>query len=444
MMNFKKWSATRILAVGFAAIILIGAILLRMPFASKSGTAIPFLNALFSAASATCVTGLVVYDTWSQFSLFGQAVILFLIQIGGLGFMTVAILFSLALGKRIGLRERSLLSEAVGSMQLGGVVKLVRRVLIGTAIFEGMGTLLLSIRFVPLFGFWSGVWFSAFHAVSAFCNAGFDLMGRLAPSSSLSHFAGDPLVILTVAGLLLIGGIGFVVWNNLVENRFKPRGLHLHTQVAIGASVGLVLIGTVLYLLFEYNGVFAGMNTGERLLSAFFQSVTPRTAGFSAVNTASLSDPSKLTTMLLMFIGASPGSTGGGVKTTTIVVAAAAVISSLRGREDVAVRRYRLENDVMHRAFSGIAVFVVQAILGMLILCVQGFAFTDAAFECLSAIGTVGLTTGITPTLPTLSKLVIILLMYTGRVGSITVFLAVARAQNHNKLKNPIGKIIVG
>ena len=443
-MNFKKWSATRILAVGFAVIILFGAVLLRMPIANRGGTPIPFFSALFTATSATCVTGLVVYDTWSQFSLFGQAVILLLIQVGGLGFMTVAILFSLALGKRIGLRERSLLTEAVGSLQIGGVVRLVKRTLIGTAIFEGIGALLLSIRFIPLFGLWRGIWFSIFHSVSAFCNAGFDLMGRLAPSSSLTHFAADPLVILTIAGLIIVGGIGFVVWNDLVECRFRMKNLRLHTHVTLTATLALLLMGTVLFLLLEHNGVFSGMSIGERLLSAFFQSVTPRTAGFNSVDIASLTDASKLTTMLLMFVGASPGSTGGGIKTTTLVVAAATVMASLRGSEDVSVRRLRLESDVQRRACCGIAVYGAQALIGMLVLCVQGFAFTDAAFECLSAIGTVGLSTGITPALPALSKLVIILLMYTGRVGSITVFLAVARSISHTKLKNPIGKIIVG
>ena len=443
-MKTRRWSATQILSLGFAMLILLGGLLLSLPIASRSGSGVPFLSALFTSTSATCVTGLVVYGTWTQFSYFGQAVILLLIQIGGLGFMAVAILFSLAIGRRIGLRERSLLAEAVSSMQVGGVVRLVRRMLIGTALFEGTGTLLLAIRFVPIFGMGQGIWFSVFHSVSAFCNAGFDLMGVRSPFSSLTSFYDDPLVILTIAVLIVTGGIGFVVWNDLIESRFRFKDLHLHTRVVLFSTVVLLLIGTIAFAALEYDGTMRSMNPGIRMLSAFFQSVTPRTAGFNSLDIASLSDGSKFVTMLLMFIGAAPGGTGGGIKVTTFAVMAASVLSQLRAREDVNLFHFRLEAEAIRRAFCGVAVYLAMTAGGILILCAQGQPLTAAAFEALSAIGTVGLTTGITPTLPAMSKIAIILLMYAGRVGSLTVFMAVAQQKNTGKLKNPAGKIIVG
>lgn len=443
-MNIKQWTATRILAVGFAFIILVGGLLLCLPIASRDGQTIPLLNALFTSASATCVTGLVVYDTWSQFSLFGQVVILLLIQIGGLGFMTIAILFSLAVRRRIGLRERSLLAEAVSATQVGGVVRLVRRMLIGTAIFEGVGAALLSVRFVPMFGVGRGLWFAVFHSVSAFCNAGFDLMGFQTPSSSLTYFYDDPLVIFTIAVLIIVGGIGFMVWNDLVENRFCFGKLRLHTRAVLISTLGLIFSGMLLFWLLERNGAFSSMGVQGQLLSAFFQSVTPRTAGFNTVDMTALSDGGKLITMLLMFVGAAPGGTGGGIKVTTLVVIAAAVSASLRSREDVSILHFRMESETLRRAFCGAAIYITMTVCGVLVLCTQGQPLADAAFEALSAIGTVGLSTGITQALPALSRVVIMVLMYSGRVGSLTVFLAVANSNRGGKLRDPIGKIIVG
>ncbi|MDF3004918.1 MAG: Trk family potassium uptake protein [Oscillospiraceae bacterium] len=443
-MNMKQWTATRTIAVGFAFIILVGGVLLSLPIANRNGEFIPFLNALFTSASATCVTGLVVYDTWTQFSVFGQTVILLLIQIGGLGFMAIAILFSLVVGRRIGLRERSLLAEAVSATQVGGVIRLVRRMLIGTALFEGVGAALLSVRFIPEFGWGRGLWYSVFHSISAFCNAGFDLMGFRAPSSSLTYFYNDPVVVLTIATLIVVGGIGFVVWNELIESRFCFGKLRLHSRAVLISTFTLLMVGMLLFLLLERDGVFSAMSIQERILSAFFQSVSPRTAGFNTVDIAALSDGSKFITMILMFIGAAPGGTGGGIKVTTMVVMAATVLASLRNREDVSIWHFRLETEILRRAFCGVSVYLAMTVCGVLVLCAQGQLFTDAAFECLSAIGTVGLSTGITQTLPPLSRIVIVLLMYAGRVGSLTVFLAVARSNNGGKLRNPIGKVIVG
>ncbi|MEA4921086.1 MAG: TrkH family potassium uptake protein [Clostridiaceae bacterium] len=443
-MNLKQWSATRILASGFALIILLGGILLCLPISNRTGNTIPFINALFTSASATCVTGLIVYDTWTQFTAFGQLIILLLIQIGGLGFMTIAIFFSLAVGRRIGLRERSLLAEAVSSMQVGGVVRLVRRTLIGTAIFEGLGAVLLAIRFIPMFGIKNGLWMAVFHSVSAFCNAGFDLMGISKAYSSLTYFVGDPLVVITIASLIIIGGIGFVVWNDLVESKFNLKSLKLHTRAVIISTFILIVSGTVLFLFLEKGTTLSHMDFGTRFLAAFFQSVTPRTAGFNTIEMGALSEGGKLVTMVLMFIGAAPGGTGGGIKVTTLVVIAASVISSMRNKEDVSLWHYRVEGETVKHAFYGVSTYVSLALLGILILSTQGNELSAAAFECLSAIGTVGLTVGITPNLQFLSKAVIIALMYAGRVGSLTVFLAVAQSDKNGKLRNPIGKIIVG
>ena len=439
-----KAPATRIITLGFAAIILAGALLLSLPVASRGGERISFLNALFTATSATCVTGLAAFDTWSRFTLFGQIVILTLIQIGGLGFMAVAIMFSLFLGRKIGLRERSLLAEALSSNQIGGVVRLVRRMLIGTAVFELGGAALLSIRFVPMFGWARGLWFSLFHAVSAFCNAGFDLMGIIEPNASLAMFSGDALVTLTIAGLIVIGGIGFVVWNDLAECRFSWRRTRLHTRIALISTGALIVSGAVMFYLLERHASMSGMGFGEAALCSVFQSITPRTAGYATIDNTALSDGGKLLTMFLMFVGACPGGTGGGVKTTTFVVAIAAVVASIRGREDTTALHYRLDGELLRRAFTAIIVYSGMALIGMLILCIEGAGVTESAFECLSAIGTVGLTLGLTQTLPGLSKIVLILLMYAGRVGSLTVFLAVSRSRGETRLREPIGKLIVG
>jgi trk system potassium uptake protein TrkH len=439
-----KTPATRIITVGFAAIILVGALLLCLPAASRGGEPISFLNALFTATSATCVTGLAAFDTWSRFTLFGQVVILALIQIGGLGFMAVAIMFSLFLGRRIGLRERSLLAEALSTDQIGGVVRLVRRMLIGTAVFELGGAVLLAFRFVPMFGPARGAWYALFHSVSAFCNAGFDLMGCIQPNASLTMFSDDALVTLTIASLIAVGGIGFVVWNDLAECGLHWHKTRLHTRVALLSTGALIAGGAVLFYLLERSASMKGMGVGEAVLCSIFQSVTPRTAGYATVDNATLSGGGKLLTMFLMFVGACPGGTGGGVKTTTFVVAMAAVIASSRGHEDTTAGHYRLEPELLRRAFTAMIVYAGMALAGMMILCVEGASVEQSAFECLSAIGTVGLTLGITQTLPALSKIVLILLMFAGRVGSLTVFLAVNRARGDTRLREPVGNLIIG
>lgn len=438
------WTPNRILATGFALLVLAGSALLCLPLASRSGEAIPFLSALFTATSATCVTGLALFDTWTQFSAFGQVVILTLIQIGGLGFMTAVMAILFLTDSHIGLRQRSLLAESIGLNRLAGIVRVARRILCGTALFEGLGAVLLATRFVPLFGLKRGIWFAVFHSVSAFCNAGFDLLGVMSPSSSLTYFYDDPVVVLTIAALILIGGIGFIVWTDIMEFHREKRELRLHTKLVLIMTALLTILGTAAMLLLEWDSAFKGMSAGDKLLNAFFHAVTPRTAGFNTVDFGTMTDAGKAVTMLLMYIGAAPGGTGGGVKVTTFAVVVLSVCASLKMKEDTSVGKFRLDSHTVTRAYMAFMVFLGLIVIGTLVLCIDGVDFLSAAFECVSAIATVGLSLGVTSSLHTASKIVIILLMYAGRVGGLTVFLAMNRRTSSAKLKNAVGKVIVG
>jgi len=437
-----RLTSMQILSIGFALMIIVGGILLWLPISSREG--IPFINAFFTSASAACVTGLVIYDTYSQFTFFGQAVILILIQVGGLGFMMVGILFSMFIGRRIGLRERSLLMESVGFWKVGGIVRLTRRVLITTGIIELVGTAFLAIRFCPRFGLWEGLWSALFHSVSGFCNAGFDIMGRIAPSSSLMDFSDDIIVNLTIVVLIIFGGLGFFLWNDVIENKWHISKYQLHTKIVLFMSGLLIILGTVGFFLLEKDAAFVGMPTGERLLASLFQSVTPRTAGFNTVDLTTLSEGGTLLTMLLMFIGAGSGSTAGGIKVTTLTVLLLSVITQSYHRSDLNIFGRRLEDDAVKRACSNTTLYLILSLFGCFMLCIQGFSISDSMFEALSAIGTVGLSKGITPQLSSISKIVIILLMYSGRVGSLSVAMAMARRREEPRLKKTTEKIIIG
>lgn len=440
-----KLSPAQTIAIGFAIIVYAGAVLLSLPVSNRSGQWSSFLNALFTATSATCVTGLSVYDVWTQFTGFGHAVILLLIQVGGLGFMSVAVMFSLAMKKRIGLRQRTYLSEAVSSEQLGGIVRLMRRVLTGTLIFESAGALLLAVRFCPEMGFGRGLWYGIFHSVTAFCNAGFDLMGSLQPGSSLTLYAGDWLVMPVIMALVLIGGIGFAVWSDLYDNRFHWRKYSLHTRFVLILTLIFFAVPAVIFFFTEKNAAMAGMNVSERMLASMFQSVTTRTAGFFSVDNGALSPAGKILTVLLMFVGGAPGSTAGGVKISTFAVAILAIICYIRGRVDVNVLDRRLESNVIRRAFCTLLFNLALAFCGIFIIsAAQPLALEDIIFEVFSAISTTGLSTGITGQLSVLSRLVIIILMYAGRVGSLTVLVTASEPRSVDKLRKPEGKIVVG
>lgn len=438
-----KLHSLQILVIGFALLILMGGVLLSLPIANK-GDPITFLNAIFTSTSATCVTGLAVYDTFTQFTLFGQAVILILIQIGGLGFMTVAILFSMVIGRKITLRERSLLMESVSTWKIGGIVRLTRQVLIGTAIFELGGAAILATRFCPRFGFFRGLWFSLFHSVSAFCNAGFDLMGILEPSNSIIAFYDDVVVNTTIMALIIVGGIGFFLWGDIIEKKLRISKYQLHTKIMLSATACLIFGAAALFFFTEKNAAFAAMRTDQRILASLFQAVTPRTAGFCTIPMEQLSDAGSLLTMLLMTIGAGPGSTAGGIKVTTLVVIILSVAANIRGRDDLDIFNRRLENCVLRRATSNVGLYYLLSLGGCFVLCVQGFPLKDSLFEAISAIGTVGLSTGITAQLPNLSKLTIILLMYSGRVGSLSVAMAMSRRTMVARIRNTPEKIILG
>jgi len=438
-------STTRMIAFGFALIILTGTLLLTLPIANRSGHG-NLLNSLFTATSATCVTGLVVVDTYQNWTAFGQLVILCLIQVGGLGFMTIGAYISVLLKKRIGLQKREQLQESVNTLEIAGVVRLVKKIVQGALCIELLGAALLAIRFIPRFGIARGLYYSIFHAVSAFCNGGFDLMGIQEAYSSLVSFEADVLVNIVVVSLILIGGIGFIVWDDVMRNKWHFRKYMLHSKIAIATTAILTVAGTVLFLVTEKDAAFAGMNPLERFLGALFSAVTPRTAGFNTVDTAALSNAGKGLTMVLMFIGGSPGSTAGGVKTTTMVVLIFYAVAMVTNRQDINLFGRRLTDEVVKRANAVVVInFSLAIMAATVIMVVQPFlAFEDVLFEVLSAIGTAGMTTGITRDLAILPRLIIIILMYCGRLGSLSFALVFAQKNTTNLVRQPEERIIVG
>ena len=442
----RHLSQGQFIAIGFILMILIGAILLDTPMASRSGQSIGFLSALFTATSASCVTGLVVADTATQWTLFGQIVVLILIQIGGLGFISIGVFFSIILRRKIGLRERGLMMESTNALQLGGIVKFARRIVAGTAIVEGVGALLLMIRFIPEFGVLKGIWYGIFHSVSAFCNGGFDLMGaKYGKYSSLVAYYDDPLVNIVIMSLIVIGGIGFVVWGDLLKNRWHFKKYLLHTKIVLLMSTILIFGGALLFYWAERNGVLKGMSVSGQILSSLFASVTARTAGFNTVDTAAMSGASKLLTAVLMFIGGSPGSTAGGIKTTTLFVLLMGVKKNVTGAYGIQAFGKRLEDDTLATASiiatlnMGITIIAIFIVMGM-----QPFAMQDVVFEAFSASGTVGITAGITRDLNTVSRILMIMLMYLGRVGSLSFALAFMESKKKPKVMLPKESISIG
>lgn len=442
----RKFSQTRLIALGYISIIIIGTLLLMLPISSRSGESAGFVPALFTAVSSSCVTGLVVLDTATSWSVFGQAVIIILIQIGGLGFMTIATMFSMLLKRKMGLREREIMVESINTEHIGGITKLTKKIVIGTAIFEGIGAVLFATRFIPEFGVAKGIWYSVFHSISAFCNAGFDLMGIKEPYSSLVSFSDDAVVILTASMLVITGGIGFLVWDDISKKKLKFRRYQLHTKIVLTVTAILLVVPCILFFIFERNFTNAGLGFGESLLNAVFDSVTARTAGFNSTDTAALAPASKILTVFLMFIGGSPGSTAGGIKTTTLAVIAISTFNGITRRQSKGIFGRRLEKDAIHKASSVVFTNMSLAIFGIIaILTIQpDFVISDVIFECVSAIGTVGMTTGITRDLETASRLIIAFLMFCGRVGSVSFALALMEKKAAPPVKNPREKITIG
>lgn len=427
----------RFLALGFLGLILAGAVLLALPVSSAAGVSIGLFESLFTATSAVCVTGLVAVDTGTVLSGFGQAVLLLLIQTGGLGFMIFATLIMMALGRRITLKNRMLIRESMSVSTLSGLMHLTAWYGALALGIELTGALLLAIRFIPAYGWGKGLWFSLFHAVSAFCNAGFDLMGNY---SSLTAYQGDPLVLSVIAVLIILGGLGFSVMMEALRLR-SWKQLSLHAKVALTASAWLLAAGTVFFLLTE--------RWEHPLMSAVFQSVTMRTAGFNSVDLAGMTDASKLLSVILMFIGASPASTGGGVKTTTMSVLLLIVLSVIRGEEHVNVYGRRLPSGMMRRALSILFIYLAILLGGVMILTMaEGgrYALIDLLFEAVSALATVGVSSIGTPQLSMISRITLMLMMYFGRVGPLTLAFALASRQDaaRSRLRLPEEDMMIG
>ncbi|MFA9423778.1 MAG: TrkH family potassium uptake protein [Sedimentibacter sp.] len=440
-----KLSYTEIIAFGTLGVILIGTLLLRMPIASNTGDATPFLDSLFTAASSFCVTGLVVYDTYTHWSMFGQTVILLLIQIGGLGFMTAITLFSLFLRRKIGLKERRLLMESANTLKIGGIVLLFKKILIRTFIFESIGTILLTLKFYPKMGLSEGLYNGLFHSISAFCNAGFDLMGKYGPYSSLTTYSNDVLVNLTVMSLIVIGGIGFVVWDDVAINHKNFKKYSLHTKIVLSSTAILIFVSAIIFYIIEKNNSMINMGVTDKILASLFQSVTTRTAGFNTINTNELSEGGSLLTIILMVIGGSPGSTAGGIKTTTFVVLLVSAWATAKQSSDIVLFKRKLESDSLKKASSIAVIYLSTAIIAILLISLnQDFSLKEIMFEVFSALGTVGLSMGITPSLNTMSELIIIFLMYGGKVGVLSVVFLVAEKKEPDLLARPQEKIIIG
>lgn len=442
-----KITYVRIIAVGYMTVILAGTLLLMLPASTAAGEKTTILTALFTATSATCVTGLVVVDTATHWTIFGQGIILMMIQIGGLGFMTLGVLLALILRKRISLRTRGILQESMNYMQMSGLIRLVKITFRGTLLFEGIGAVLLAARFIPVFGVTKGILYGIFHSISAFCNAGFDLMGGYSGKySSFVEFHQDILINFVLMALIILGGIGFFVWSDLKKNGWHWKKYMLHTKITLFSTVLLLAAGTFFYFLFEKNNLLADMNGKDKFLAALFSSVTARTAGFNTIDTGALTGASKLLTMLLMFIGGSPGSTAGGIKTVTALVLVAYVWSNLRESKGINMFHRRLEDDVIRKASNVVVVSMLMAIASVIFICFRQpeLVVEDVMFEVFSAIGTVGMSTGLTRDLSTASRIVIILLMYCGRIGSMSFALSFTERKKVAPVQFPTEKIMIG
>ena len=442
----QQLTPARIILIGFALLILAGALLLTMPISTRDGQGASFFDALFTATSATCVTGLVVQDTAQYWSGFGQAVIIVLIQIGGMGVVTVAVAISMLAGRRIGLKERWVMQESISAPQVGGIVRRTRFILAAMLLLEGAGALLLASRFCPEMGL-RGIWYAVFHAISSFCNAGFDLMGAAGtPFVSLTGYVGDPLVNLTVMGLIILGGIGFLTWGDVRQHRWHLRAYCLQSKLVLVTTAALILVPALFFFCYEFQlPRWDGLTLGEKILGSLFQAVTPRTAGYNTVDLTQLSGPTRMIITLLMLVGGAPGSTAGGFKVTTLAVFLLAARAVFRRRGDLQSFGRRLPTDTLQNAAAILMAYVGLFLLGGLVIsCVEGVALDAALFETASAIGTVGLTLGLTPELGGVSRIILIFLMYFGRVGGLTLIYAVLPDSGTVPAQLPQERITVG
>lgn len=440
----------KILVLSFAVLILIGAALLSMPFSSRSGEWTPFINSLFTATSASCITGLVVYDTYTYWSTAGQIIILALIQTGALGIITLATFFSILLRKKVGLKGMILAQESINFFSYSDVLRIIRKIVTITVVIELFGAILLSSSFVPKFGA-IGFYMGVFHSISAFCNAGFDITSAVVNGTfiSMTPFNNDPVVIYTISALIIIGGLGFSVWRDLYEYK-KNKQLMFHTKLVLFITGVLLISGTLLFFATEFNNpkTMRTLSIPEKINASFFQSTAARTAGFNSISLNDMKEISKIFTVFLMFVGAAPGSTGGGVKVTTMGVLIMAVFYQIRGTGDIVLFKRKIQQYTVNKALSitGLSAILVVIITTIIVSLQSNFHVLDILYETTSAFGTVGLTLGATTSLNTVSKLLIILTMFLGRVGplSFAVALTLKSTKRTSELIYPEAKILVG
>ncbi len=444
--KLTKLSTTRLIALTFAAIILTGTLLLMTPAASRSGIGCSFRGALFTATSATCVTGLTLFDTWTQWSGFGQIVILALIEIGGLGFMSAASIFVFVLRRRVGMKQRLVMAQSLSVDDMSSVVDLQKVVLKGSLSIQAIGALILFLRFLPEVGVTRAAWWGVFHSISAFCNAGFDIMGVFEPGTSIMRYSTDYVVCLTLMILVVLGGLGFFVWEEVARVRSFKK-LSVYTKLVLIITGSLLLFGMVSFAILEWDNpaTMGGMSWHHKLLNAAFQSVTVRTAGFIAVDQAALTEASKAVSTVLMLIGGSSGSTAGGMKTVTILVMLLFLAARARGRETVTVFKKTIPNSQVLDALTIASVMIGLAVFGgVFISATSGFSFTDALYESASAIATVGLSAAGTANMSVLSQYLIIVYMYFGRVGVLTIALGFLEDRKAERFRYAETKLMIG
>ena len=452
-MNFNikkltlKTNLNQKIAIAFFLIIILGTIALMLPISSKSPGSIGLTTSLFTSTSAVCVTGLSVVDVWSTYSFFGQFVILLLMETGGLGFMSIISILVHFTRQQTSIQSLSLMSESLGSEAvIKDITRIQKRLLVGSAVFELIGAIILCINFAPSLGLKDAIWFGIFHSVSAFCNAGFDLFGKVAPGSGLTTLQGNPVVLITVAVLITVGGIGFIVWDDILSSK-HIRKWSIYTKLVLITTFSLIVLGAVLFYVLECDNTetFGCMDSAQKLVHAFFQSVTPRTAGFAAVDQSSLSGASIALTCILMIIGGSTGSTAGGIKTVTALIVINAAFSSAFGKKSATIFKRTITQEQIKNAYTILNLFLFLSIIGSFIIYISsGVSFTDALFESISALATVGLSLGITGSLSLLSKLIIIVFMYIGRVGLLTLTMGFLKTKDTGSIKYPSVNLLIG
>ena len=437
----KRLSSSQMIILGFAVIILLGTLLLMLPISSKRETFSPFLDCLLTSTSAVCVTGLVVYDTAVHWTLFGQAVILILIQIGGMGVITVAAALSLAAGRKISLMQRSTIQDAISAPQVGGIVRFTGFILKGIFLIELLGAVVMAPVFIRDHGFGEGLWMAVFHSISAFCNAGFDIVDDGVLFNSLMGYASDPVINLAVMLLVIVGGLGFLTWRDIYTNGIHVKRYRMQSKVILTMTAGLLLIPAVYFFFFELDH----LPLTERFWGAWFQAMTPRTAGFNTVDLNAMSESGQMLTALLMLIGGAPGSTAGGMKVTTFAVMAAVAVAVFKRRQNGRFFGRRIDDETVKNAATVFLMYIGLFLLGgMIISKLEGLPLLACLYESASAVGTVGLSLGITPELGWISKLILTALMYIGRVGGLTLLFATLPATKNTMSRLPLEKISVG